>query len=368
MRRYAIFLGIVTVILYITNLVVYEALATALVITGSLSLLLLGAGLGLLSAGFVGAMLLGSKYYNWFTRTYYTLLAIWMGTLGNLFFASLALGIIGLFPLIGIAIPVQSTGMALFAGALLVSIYGVVHAKNVTSTHYTVPLKGLPEAWKNKKAVWISDLHLGHIHGPKFARKVTETVMAHNPEMIFIGGDLYDGTTAPDLYKLAEPLKNLSAPWGVYYITGNHEEYGDMNAFLEAVRRLGITILRDEKIEVEGVQLLGVDYRNASSAEGFAKILDALQLSAEKPSILLKHEPRDLHIAHAAGVSVQISGHTHYGQQWPFRYMAQLAYKGYAYGLNPFKGMHMLTSSGIGTWGPPLRVGTKGEAVVITFV
>jgi predicted MPP superfamily phosphohydrolase len=178
---------------------------------------------------------------------------------------------------------------------------------------------------------------------------------------------MYDGTTAPDLYKIAEPLKKLSAPFGVFYITGNHEEYGDINAFLKAIRELGITILFDEIVDVEGVQLVGVDYNNAAKAEGFKKILDSLALDTNKPTILLKHEPKDLEVAEAAGVSLQISGHTHYGQQWPFRYMAQMAYKGYAYGLKDFKKLQMLTSSGIGTWGPPIRIGTVGEAVVITF-
>jgi predicted MPP superfamily phosphohydrolase len=124
----------------------------------------------------------------------------------------------------------------------------------------------------------------------------------------------------------------------------------------------------DQMALVHGLQLVGVDYAHANDAGRFSKILSALALDKNKPTILLKHEPNNLHIAEEAGVSLQISGHTHYGQQWPFGLLAQLSYQGYAYGLKPFKNMQMLTSSGIGTWGPPMRIGSNAEMVVITFI
>jgi predicted MPP superfamily phosphohydrolase len=366
--RIAIFLGIVIVFLYIANLVVYEGLALAFNITAGYQLLTLGALLGVSAAGFIGMMILGSYYYNVFTRVMYTLLAVWMGTFGNLFFASAVFGILILVaPIAGVTVPLQTLGQVLFGAAVLVSIYGVVHAKKITAAHYSVHLPNLPAEWKGKRALWISDLHLGQLHGPKFAAKVAEAVNAQKPDIIFVGGDLYDGTGAPDPYDLVKPLEAMTAPWGVFYITGNHEEFGDNSGFIHSASAVGMRVLMDELVNIHGLNIIGVDYAHANDAGRFSEILSAQSLDKSKPTILLKHEPNNLHIAEEAGISLQISGHTHYGQQWPFGYLAQLSYQGYAYGLKPFKNMQQLTSSGIGTWGPPLRVGSNAEMVVITF-
>lgn len=367
--RIAAFIGIISIFIYIANMVVYEGLALALGLTATPQLAALGAVLGVLSAGFIGMMILGSYYYNAFTRVAYTLLAAWMGTFGNLFFASVALGIAASAAnLLGIALPYQTIGLMLFAAALLVSAYGVWHAKQIRAARYNVRLPNVPDDWKGKKAIFISDLHLGQLHGPKFAEKVAKAVLAEKPDIIFVGGDMYDGTGAPDPYDLVKPLEALQAPWGVFYITGNHEEFGDNSGFIHSASAVGMRVLMDELVNIHGLNIIGVDYAHANDAERFSKILHRLEIQPGVPSILLKHEPNNLKIAADAGVSLQISGHTHYGQQWPFGYLAQLIYQGYAYGLKNFNTMQMLTSSGIGTWGPPLRVGTNSEMVVITFV
>jgi predicted MPP superfamily phosphohydrolase len=365
LRRLAIFLGIVIAVLFTANAVVYEGLALALGFTTVVQLFALGLLLGALSVGFIGMMILGSYYYNTLTRATYTLLAVWMGTFGNLFFASVTLG---LAVLILPAALIYQGSLCLYSIALLVSIYGVWHAKQIKVARYTVVLPNLPDAWSGKTAVFISDLHLGQIHGPTFAAKVARAVNAQSADVIFIGGDLFDGTGAPDPYDLVKPLEALQAPWGVFYITGNHEEFGDSGGFLQAVRTADMRVLMDEKVEIEGVQVVGVDYNNANDAGRFKEILSAQHIDRSKPSILLKHEPNNLSIAEDAGISLQISGHTHYGQQWPFGLLAQLSYKGYAYGLKKHGTLQQLTSSGIGTWGPPLRMGSDAEMAVITFI
>ena len=368
-RTIAVFITIVTIFIYAANLVVYEGLALAFGITVPNQLLMLGIALGVLSASFIGMMIVGSYYYNWFTRMAYTLLSVYMGTFGNLFFASVLFGIVILVAsLLGVVVvPYQTIGASIYAAALLISAYGVWHAKQITVARYSVALPNVPEAWKHKKIVWRSDLHLGQIHGPAFAAKVTKAVNAQKPDIIFVGGDMYDGTGAPDPYDLAKPLEALEAPWGVFYIMGNHEEFGDSSGFIHSGHAVGMRVLIDEMVNIHGLNIIGVDYRNANDPARFKEILRDLELEPEKPSILLKHEPNNLHVAAEAGVSLQISGHTHYGQQWPFGYLAQLSYQGYAYGLKNFKDMQVLTSSGIGTWGPPVRIGSNAEMVVITF-
>lgn len=365
----AIFLTVVTGILFVANTVVYEALALTFSITSPTYLLTLGIVLAAASAGFIGMVILGSYVYNSFTRALYTTLAIWMGTFAYLFFASVLLGIlIWLTSLIGYTLPAPEVGVVLCIIALLISMYGVLHALPIGVARHSITLPNLPAIWRGKRAVFVSDLHLGQLHGIAFAHKVTKAINILAPDIIFIGGDLYDGRSAIEPAVLAAPLAALSAPQGVHFITGNHEEFSNVDAFLKAVRSLGIRTLVDEMADIEGLQLVGVDYHNANTAEGFKKILSDLKLDTTKPSILLKHEPNNLHIAEEAGVSLQISGHTHKGQQWPFGYLAQLSYKGFAYGLKNHGAMQQLTSSGVGSWGPPQRVGSNSEIVEITFI
>jgi predicted MPP superfamily phosphohydrolase len=362
--RIAIFVGIISIFLYIANLVVYEGLALAFELRLA-GLVTLGVLLGVLAAGFIGMMILGSYYYNAFTRVTYTVLATWMGTFANLFFASVALGLLLFVTPTDL---IYQVSIGVYSLALLVSVYGIWHAKQIKVARYNVQLPNLPTEWKGKRALWISDLHLGQIHGPKFADKVAKAVMKEAADIIFVGGDMYDGTGAPDPYDLAEPLKAMTAPWGVFYITGNHEEFGDNSGFIHSANAVGMRVLMDELVNIHGLNIIGVDYAHANDPARFKEILRDLEIEPNKPSILLKHEPNNLTVAEAAGVSLQISGHTHYGQQWPFGYLAQLSYKGYAYGLKKHGNMQQLTSSGIGTWGPPVRIGSNAEMVVITFI
>ena len=260
--------------------------------------------------------------------------------------------------------------MSMFAVAFAIGIYGIIHAKKIYIKKIQVSIPNLPQAWKGRTVVWMSDLHLGSIYRTRFAKKVTRISNSLLPDAVFIGGDLFDGTHAPDPYKLAEPLLGLTSRIGVFYITGNHEEFGSPKSFIDVVQKLGITILNDEKKDIDGMQIIGVDYSNSAKREDFKRVLEKMNISRAMPSILLKHEPRDLDIARQAGISLQISGHTHKGQQWPFGYLAQRVYKGYAYGLKQYEksAMQVLVSSGVGGWGPPVRVGSDCEIVHITFV
>ena len=161
-----------------------------------------------------------------------------------------------------------------------------------------------------------------------------------------------------------EPLKELS---NTYFVMGNHESYGDINLFQKAIREVGVQVLNDEKKIVEGVQIVGVDYDSTVKKEDFEKVLSNIGIDPNLPSILLKHEPSNVDIAEKAGITFQISGHTHRAQQWPFEYLARLSYKKFTYGLNKSGNMQVYTSSGTGTWGIPMRVGTDSEIVVFEF-
>lgn len=345
---------------------VYEALADIFVITVSWQLITLGTLLGVLSASLIVSIIVGRKYYNMFTRLYSVVSAVWFGFFGYLFLVSVLYGLMMMLPIVVSTI----IGEIFIICTVLVSIYAIVHAKNIHTKEVQIVLPNLPANWVGKRAVWVSDLHLGQILGSSFAERVVEKINSIPYDIVFIGGDLYDGTSAPDVHALIAPLKKLKgllAPQGVYFITGNHEEFGNNEVFLSAVKSLGIEVLQDRMVEIDGLQLVGVDYHTASKKEQFKKILSGLSIDKKKVSILLKHEPKDLNVAEEAGITFQISGHTHRAQMWPLQYMADLAYKGFAYGLKSFQEMHVYTSSGVGTWGPPMRIGTNSEIVVFTF-
>ena len=241
--------------LYLGNLVVYDGIALAFGIADATQLFWLGAVLGFFSASFIAATLIGNWRYNAFTRAYYTLSAVWMGFFVYLFFASFIEGV-----LVGVSQSFVTVGPVLFYIALLLGAYSMLHARKIVVTEVPISLPNLPPSWKGRKAVWISDLHLGQLHGRSFAEKIVARVSALAHDIVFVGGDLFDGTGAPDLPDLANPFKKLSAPLGVYFITGNHEEFGNRERFLSAVASAGMRALVDEMVEIEGLQLIGVDY------------------------------------------------------------------------------------------------------------
>jgi uncharacterized protein len=191
-------------------------------------------------------------------------------------------------------------------------------------------------------------------------------ILREAPDVIFIAGDLYDGT-AIDAGRAAEPLHKLTAPHGVYFVAGNHEQFGDDSKYLNAIVATGVRVLTNEKVEVEGLQILGVPYRNGTQDGHLASALHGIHLDRDRASILLKHAPDYPEIAEAAGVSLQLSGHTHLGQFIPWSWMARRIYREFVYGLSRIGKMQVFTSSGAGTWGPPLRLGSNPEIVVLEF-
>ncbi len=357
------FLVVMVAFLSVANYGVYRVLALLFSLQNPSQLIILGTILGLLSVAFLLSTILGMQFYNFFTRSIYTISATWMGAFSYLLLGSM---LCSLVILVTGGVPTY-LGLIFVSTTILVSLYGIFHAQDIQVKEVEVQIAHLPTLWQGRRAVWISDIHLGQISGRSFMQKVVDRVSKIPHDIVFIGGDLFDGTSAPDLQNFVQPLRDLTAPLGVYFITGNHEEFGDNSKFLSAVRSVGITTIIDEKIEIDGMQIIGVDYHNAAQTEGFRSILSSLSIDKEKPSILLKHEPKDIEVAHEAGISFQISGHTHKAQLWPLEYVARLTYKGFAYGLKAYKNMQVFVSSGVGTWGPPMRVGTDSEVVLFTF-
>ena len=299
---------------------------------------------------------------NWFIRIFYIFFAVWM-VLAFYLFLSQALALV-IFLTIGLNL--QMLGEATLVLSAALTLYGLINARTIRTTSFTVKLKNLPEAWKNRTAVMVSDVHLGHVLKAGFARKVVEKINEQKPQIVFFPGDFYDGERT-NFQDLADEFKKVHAPLGIFYSSGNHEMYAGYKECEDALKNVGIKVLEDQLVEVQGVQILGLAYR-FETGESVSHRLQEIGIKSHMPSILLKHVPNHLHAIEKHPISLQLSGHTHLGQIWPFNFITKRVFKSYDYGYKTFGNMQIITSSGAGTWGPPIRVFTKAEIIKITFL
>jgi uncharacterized protein len=322
---------------------------------------------GLLAFSFVAASLLSFRIANPVVRGFYRLAAVWLGAVNFLFLAACACWVV-YFAVMLAGWHVDRAWLAegLFGLAVLATAYGVVNARSIRVRRIRVELPHLPAEWSGRVAGLVSDVHLGPVNGAAFLRRVVAKVGALKPDVVFLTGDLYDGT-AIDAEREASPLKDLSVPLGAYFVTGNHEEFSDPSRYLAAVRSVGVRVLQNEKVVIDGLQVIGVPDHASANAQRFRSMLESLSIDRELPSIFLSHAPHALSIPEQAGISLQLSGHTHGGQVFPFTWFTRRIFRKYTYGLQRFGQMLIYTTTGAGTWGPPLRVGTQPEIVLIEF-
>jgi hypothetical protein len=321
----------------------------------------------LLAFSFMIAALLGFKHANRAVKLFYRFAAVWLGFLNYFFWAACLCWLTaGAMALLGLTVNRPFIAAALFSLAVAAGLYGLVNARFIRIRRIPVQLAGLPEALRGRTAMVLSDLHLGHINGPAFSRRITALAARLKPELIFIPGDLFDGGEA-NVAAMVEPFRQLAPPLGSYFATGNHDEFGDTALYEESLTRVGIRVLANEKVTIDGLEIIGVNHGDASSPIRLRAILEGLNLTPGGASILLNHVPNRLPIVEQAGISLQLSGHTHKGQLFPFTWFTRRIFGNFTYGLHRLGKLQVLTSSGAGTWGPPMRVGTSPEVVLLTF-
>jgi uncharacterized protein len=343
----------------------------------------------LLAVSFMAAFLLLRWSQNPATILFYRLAAVWFAVAVNLALAAGATWLLyALSRMAGLApssFRLLATGCAFLA--LIWSAYGFWNAFHPVVRPVEISLENLPDQWRGRTIVQLSDVHLGHFHGPAAMERLAESVNALRPDLVLITGDLFDGMT-DGLPEFEAPLKRLQARQGVYFVTGNHEVYAGLRRCLEIVARAGIRVLANEVVEVDGLNLMGIAYpgiRDRREIRG----LDRSPPSGfgRPPCILLFHTPTDIRhddhldrrtatyfrpdtsfaLSRELGIALQVSGHSHQGQFFPFGLLTRWIYKGYDYGLHRESGFALYTSSGVGTWGPPMRTGTSPEIVAITL-
>ena len=266
--------------------------------------------------------------------------------------------------------------------ALLTTAYGVVEADRPSTTPVTVVSADLPQAFDGYRIALITDLHVGPTRGRAFTQRVVDMVNAEIPDLIVLGGDMIDGSVAGLADELA-PLSDLRATDGVVATTGNHEFYYDAADWIAQWRRQGLAVLdNDARIITRGgasIDVLGInDYSGAGALapdlDAAVRRLEALGGSASDRGrfrLLVAHQPRQSMVVSGVtvasyGIDLQVSGHTHGGQMWPFRYLVRLQ-QPVVEGYGVVDGVPVFTSRGVGAWGPPVRVAAPPEVPIITL-
>jgi uncharacterized protein len=304
--------------------------------------------------------------------------------LGMAFFLNVLLALSDLIRLLAVTLPGKFLGkpadperrrfLALLSGGLvLLADFGVsaiglfgATAAALQVKRVRVPLSQLPQALEGYRIAQISDVHVGPTLGRGFVEEVVRRVNALQPDLVAITGDLVDGTLA-QLEEQTAPLKDLRAKDGVFFVTGNHEYYtGDVDEWLAWLSSIGIRPLRNERVLIrDGFELAGTDDYSARGPGQGQDIPKALQgRDPRKPVLLMAHQPRSFFQASELGVDLQLSGHTHGGQIYPFTYIVAL-FQPYIAGLYQKGQSQIYVSRGTGTWGPPMRLGAPAEITEI---
>ncbi|WP_435741562.1 metallophosphoesterase [Nocardioides sp. SYSU DS0663] len=252
--------------------------------------------------------------------------------------------------------------------SLAVTAVGAYVAQRPGVASYTVSAEVVPDGWDGARVVLVTDLHVGVVHGRSWTERVVALVEAQQPDLVVLGGDLVDGRerfTGPDL----APFAALDPPLGVVAVSGNHEvESGDAEAYLGRLESLGIDVLRNEAVVLRrgGDPLTVAGVHDATGSASLEPDPDAA-LAGTAPGdfvVYVAHQPRQ--VEPGRGVDLQLSGHTHGGQLWPFEWAVPLEQPTVG-GVDVVDGVTIVTSRGVGTSGPPVRTGALPEVVVVTL-
>jgi predicted MPP superfamily phosphohydrolase len=260
------------------------------------------------------------------------------------------------------------------AAAVLATAIGFANARYPARVvEVEVPIAGLPAALEGFTIAQVSDLHVGTTIRRPFVERVVERTNALGADLIAVTGDLVDGSV-PALAPHVAPIARLSAPHGVYFITGNHEYYSGEPAWSAEVSRLGLRVLKNEHVVLRhngaALVLAGVTDFSAGQFDPAQHSDPRAALRGAPPQatkILLAHQPRSAFEAAEAGFDLQLSGHTHGGQFWPWNLFVRLQ-QPFTAGLHRVGRLWVYTSRGTGYWGPPKRFGAPSEVTRLRLV
>ncbi|RJP84618.1 MAG: metallophosphoesterase [Desulfobacteraceae bacterium] len=394
--RLILFIVIVQTLVFGMHYAFFRSVISFFQIANPVFRAVLYAVMAITAVSFISAFLLLRLHGSEGTILYYRLAATWMGFLVHFLTAIAAIWAVILVS--------KYTGLSanrslnhplnhqMIAGILLTaaagfSMYGIWNAFHPRISEISVPVRHVPELWINSRIVQLSDIHLGHMHGKAFAERLVSRVNKLAPDLVLITGDLLDGVNG-SYAEIIQPIRQIRARRGVFFVTGNHEHYVGIRKALDIIKKTQIRVLDNECIDIDGLELIGISY------PGIEDLLEIKNLTADKASgharILMFHTPTSVQkqtgdrarrhtrtywkpdtsfaLNKQLNADLQLSGHTHHGQIFPFNWITRLLFNGYDYGLQKDGGFQIYTTCGTGTWGPPMRTAGKSEIALIRLV
>jgi len=258
----------------------------------------------------------------------------------------------------------------------LSALLGFLNARRTAAVvRVDVPIPGLPPAWQGFTVAQISDVHVGPTIRQRYVRRIVDRVNTLQADVVAITGDLVDGRVN-ELAAQVAPLADLRSRHGTFFVTGNHEYYSGAPAWIDELRRLGLTVLLNEHVVIAAsdagrpLVLAGVTDFSAGHFDPAHRSDPARALAGAPPEavrVLLAHQPRSAAAAADAGFDLQLSGHTHGGQFYPWNLFVRFQ-QPFTAGLHRWGTLWVYTSRGTGYWGPPNRFGSPSEITCLRLV
>ncbi|NOU17542.1 MAG: metallophosphoesterase [Bacteroidales bacterium] len=261
--------------------------------------------------------------------------------------------------------------ISVYAVASLILLSGYINARFPRVNNFKLKFDKTLERTNKTRIVAVSDIHLGTLISAKRLEHLVNLINKQNPDIVLFAGDVFDEDIAPVVNNgLGKYFEQIKSRLGAFAIPGNHEYFGGVEPKLAYLRKHGVTVLRDSTVLIDNsFYIVGRDDRQSNYTTGKQrKSISELVANVDKikPIILLDHQPFKLNESAENGIDLQISGHTHHGQLWPFNYITNAIYE-LSSGYKRIGNTHFIVSNGYGTWGPPIRLGNRPEILVIDF-
>jgi predicted MPP superfamily phosphohydrolase len=300
------------------------------------------------STSLIGSSILRSHFDNIISKVFFIVAVNWLGIMWLLFSTLIVYEIVRLF----IKINSSTAGVAILIIVGLATICAMINAQLVRVKELVIPGNA------NLSIVQISDIHLGST-SEKFLQRVIEKTNALEPNLIVITGDIADGYSERT-QKVLQRLKDLKAD--VFFVTGNHEMYAGAEKVSDALGRANVKVLRNQLADCNEIQIIGID--ESTDLQDVGWTVERLNRDKSKFCVLLSHRPISPKVLSDMKINLELAGHLHGGQIFPFNYVVGLFGK-YMSGLYKENGSYLYVTTGAGTWGPRMRLGSRSEIVLI---
>jgi uncharacterized protein len=287
------------------------------------------------------------------TKLFYRFASIWIGI------AFFSLVIFLLYEVVNIFFNIKGivSAVIILSLILILTVISLINGEVLKINSFDIKIKGLK---KELKIVHLSDLHIGAIHQKGYLEKVVKETNLLKPDVVVITGDLVDGSTLITK-DILSPINKIKSP--VYFVVGNHEIYEGLYRVMPLLEKTKMKLLRDGKSKFRDITFIGIDY--AEMKKKVYKKLDEIKIDKNNVNILLYHAPIfNTDYLEEKGIDLHLAGHTHGGQLFPLSFLVRLIFP-YVKGLHTYKNSSVFVSSGVGTWGPPMRLGSNCEIDVI---